>query len=214
MRLSIIGFIFLTLGHIAAPALSAQADDTEAGAQTILFFGDSLTAGYGVAPEQAYPAKLAEKIAAAGLPWSVRVGAVSGDTSAGGLRRINWMLRQPVDVFVLALGSNDGLRGIPLESTEANLQAIIDRVKAKYPEARIIIAGMLMPPNLGTAYTSQFEALYPRLAAANEATLIPFLLEGVAGHRELNLPDGIHPNPDGHAIIAETVWGYLMAPQS
>lgn len=174
--------------------------------KTVLFFGDSLTAGYGIDPGQAYPALIEHKLVGENLPWKVSVGAVSGDTSAGGLRRIAWALRQSVDIFVLALGSNDGLRGIPLESTEANLQAIIDKVKAKNPGAQIVIAGMLMPPNLGPEYTRQFEQLYPRLAKTNNAVLIPFLLKDVAGHPALNLPDGIHPTPEGHAIMAETVW--------
>lgn len=182
-----------------------QAEDT----RTLLFYGDSLTAAYGIDPEQGYPALIEAKIDQAGLPWQVAVGAVSGDTSAGGLRRIDWMLRRPVDVFVLALGSNDGLRGIPLESTEDNLQAIIDKVRAKNPGVHIVIAGMLMPPNLGPEYTEAFQKLYPRLAKANDATLIPFLLKDVAGHPELNLPDGIHPNPAGQKIIANNAWEYI-----
>lgn len=182
----------------------------EEGGGTILFFGDSLTAGYGIDHELAYPALVERQIQEEALPWEVAVGAVSGDTSAGGLRRIGWMLRRPVDVFVLALGANDGLRGVDPEITCANLQGIIDRVRQKNPEARILIAGMLMPPSLGEEYSNAFAAIYPSLAEANDAVLIPFLLEGVAGQKKLNLPDRIHPTPEGHAILKETVWKYLQ----
>jgi len=195
------------LAWMAAVPLAAAAQG-EAPAR-VLFFGDSLTAGYGVAPEVAYPARIREKIDARSLPAEVAVGAVSGDTSAGGLRRIDWMLRRPVDVFVLALGANDGLRGIEPGATEANLQAILDKVLARYPDAEILIAGMRMPPSMGKEHTEAFAAIYPRLAEANDATLIPFLLEGVGGRLDLNLPDRIHPNAAGHAILAETVWQYL-----
>ena len=177
--------------------------------QRILFFGDSLTAGYGIDPAQAYPALIQNKIDQHGLNAKVLAGAVSGDTSAGGLRRIDWMLRQPVDVFLLALGANDGLRGVDPAATETNLQAIIDKVGAQYPEAKIIIAGMRIPPSLGPAYTEAFAAIFPRLAQHNQATLIPFLLEGVGGVIELNLADRIHPNPAGHKIVANTVWQQL-----
>lgn len=194
----------LGLAGFTAP-LSAENE------QRILFFGDSLTAGLGIDPDLAYPALVQEKIDAAGLNAKVVVGAVSGDTSAGGLRRIDWMLRQPIDIFVLALGANDGLRGVDTAVTESNLQAIIDKVQARYPEAEIIIAGMRLPPSLGKDYTEAFAALYPRLAAHNEATLIPFLLEGVGGRMELNLPDRIHPNPAGHKILAENVWSVLKS---
>lgn len=177
--------------------------------QRILFFGDSLTAGYGIAPEQAYPALIQEKIDQLGLNAQVVVGAVSGDTSAGGLRRIDWMLRQPVDIFILALGANDGLRGVDTTATETNLQAIMDKVWAKYPEAKIILAGMRLPPSLGQAYTEKFAAIYPSLAQQNQAELIPFLLEGVGGVVELNLADRIHQNSAGHQVVAETVWQHL-----
>lgn len=192
---------------MAAVPLAAAAQG-EAPAR-VLFFGDSLTVGYGIAPELAYPALIRKKIEAAGLPATVTVGAVSGDTSAGGLRRIDWMLRQPVDVFVLALGANDGLRGLDPAATEANLQAILDKVRARYPDAKLLVAGMRVPPSLGREYTEAFAAIYPRLAEANDATLIPFLLEGVGGRVELNLADRIHPNADGHAIIGQYVWDAL-----
>jgi acyl-CoA thioesterase-1 len=184
---------------------TAQADET----QRILFFGDSLTAGYGIDPELAYPNLIQEKIDAAKIDAAVNVGAVSGDTSAGGLRRIDWMLRQPVDIFVLALGGNDGLRGVDLKAAEANLQAIIDKVNTTYPEAKVVIAGMRLPPSIGQKYSEAFAAIFPRLAKANDATLIPFLLEDVGGRIELNLADRIHPNPKGHTIIAQTVWSQI-----
>ena len=186
---------------------SLHADTSEP--QRILFFGDSLTAGYGIDPALAYPALVQARLDAEGVEAKVSVGAVSGDTSAGGLRRINWMLRQPVDIFVLALGANDGLRGVDPQVTKENLQAILDQVKKSYPEVKLVIAGIRMPPSLGKDYTQTFAAIYPKLAEANNATLIPFLLEGVGGYIELNLPDRIHPNPAGHEILAKTVWTLL-----
>jgi acyl-CoA thioesterase I len=174
----------------------------------ILVLGDSLAAGYGtIGP--AFPAVLQEKIAAAGLDYAVVNAGVSGDTTAGGLGRIDWLLRSPVDVLVLELGANDGLRGIPLDSTKRNLQSIIDRTRARYPEVRVVIAGMLVPPNLGPDYTRRFREIFEEVAAENAAALIPFLLAGVAGRPELNLPDGIHPTPEGHRIMAENVWKVL-----
>lgn len=181
----------------------------EAETKSILFLGDSLTAGYGVEPEQAYPKLIAEKIQAANLPFEAIPSGLSGETSAGGLRRLNWVMRRPIDVLVLALGSNDGLRGFDLSDTRKNLQGIIDQARERNPEIQIVIAGMLMPPNLGPRYTSEFKALFPALAEANNAALIPFLLEGVGGQPELNLADGIHPNPRGHEIVAENVWKVL-----
>lgn len=175
----------------------------------ILFFGDSLTAGYGLDPSQAYPALIQERLDEVVPGAKVVVGAVSGDTSAGGLRRINWMLRQPVDVFVLALGANDGLRGSELSTVYSNLGAIIDRVRSKYPDANIVVAGMRLPPSLGQDYTDRFAELYPKLAEEKDAHLIPFLLEGVGGVVELNLPDRIHPNAEGQAVLADNVWAIL-----
>jgi acyl-CoA thioesterase-1 len=174
--------------------------------KTILFFGDSLTAGYGLSPEEAFPALIEKKLLKTGRTSKVVNAGLSGETSAGGLSRIDWVLRQPVDVFVLELGANDGLRGLPLEQTEKNLQGIIDKVKAKNPKARIVIAGMMVPPNMGSAYTSKFKTIFPDLAKKNKATLIPFLLQDVAGNEKLNLADGIHPNTEGHKIVAENVF--------
>lgn len=177
--------------------------------QRILFLGDSLTAGYGIDPEDAYPALIQEKIDAAGLSYEVVASGLSGETSAGGLRRANWVLQKPVDILVVALGSNDGLRGIDLADTRKNLQGIVDLARRKYPEMEIVIVGMQMPPNLGESYTTEFRTLFPQLAAENDLKLIPFLLEGVAGKPELNIADGIHPNEAGQKIVAETVWKAL-----
>lgn len=179
--------------------------------KTIIFFGDSLTAGLGLEDpaSQAFPGLIQKKIDAAGLPWRVVNAGLSGETSAGGLRRVDWVLRQPVDLFVLELGGNDGLRGIPPADTRANLQGIIDRVRAKYPAARIVLAGMQMPSNLGTAYTRAFRDVFPELAAKDHLVLIPFLLADVGGRPGLNQADGIHPTARGHAIVADTVWKVL-----
>jgi acyl-CoA thioesterase I len=174
--------------------------------KTILFYGDSLTAGYGLSEEEAFPALIDKKIKQQGKSWKVINAGLSGETTAGGLSRIDWMLRQPVDIFVLELGGNDGLRGLPLDQTKTNLQSIIDRVRAKNPNVKIIVAGMMVPPNMGPDYTQQFNSVYPDLAKKNKAVLIPFLLEGVGGIEKLNLPDGIHPNVEGHKVVAETLW--------
>jgi acyl-CoA thioesterase-1 len=180
-----------------------------AAAAKIVVLGDSLAAGLGVDPSEAFPALLQVKIEAAGGKERVVNAGESGDTSADGLGRIDWLLKQRIDVLILELGGNDGLRGLPLTSTQTNLQAIIDRVKHKYPKALIIIAGMQMPPNMGEEYDNAFRKLYPDLAAANHAALIPFLLAGVGGKPELNQPDQIHPNVEGHKIVADNVWKVL-----
>lgn len=172
---------------------------------TILCFGNSLTAGYNIDPEFAYPALIEDKLNESGYAVEVINAGLSGETSAGGLDRINWILRQPIDIFILELGANDGLRGLPLEQTRKNLQAIINRVKDKYPDVEIVIAGMMVPPNMGEKYGSQFVKIFPDLARENNAQLIPFLLEGVGGDPSLNLPDGIHPNAEGHKIVAGNV---------
>lgn len=173
--------------------------------KTILFFGDSLTAGYGLSTEEAFPALIGKELNRQGTKVKVVNAGLSGETSAGGLSRIDWVLRQPVDVFVLELGANDGLRGLPLDQTRKNLQAIVDKVKSKYPDVRIVMAGMMVPPNMGKEYTGEFKNIYPELAKKNGATLMPFLLEGVAGDEKLNLPDGIHPNVEGHKIVANNL---------
>ncbi len=177
--------------------------------KTILFFGDSITAGYGLSMEDAYPAHVESALIKKGYVVKVVNAGLSGETSAGGLSRIDWVLRQPIDVFVLELGANDGLRGLPLDQTRSNLQAIMDKVKAKNKEVKIVLAGMMVPPNLGKEYTSEFRNIYPELAKNNKATLIPFLLEGVAGDDKLNIADGIHPNIEGHKRVANNVVGII-----
>jgi acyl-CoA thioesterase-1 len=175
----------------------------------IVFFGDSLTAGYGVGPGQSFPDLIKQRIDSLHLPYDVINAGVSGETSAGGRNRISWVLRQPIDIFVLELGANDGLRGIPVDGTTANLQSIIDAVKAKYPNARLILAGMQIPPSMGATYAASFRNIFPNLAAKNHLTLIPFLLQNVGGVARLNQPDGIHPNPAGHRLVANNVWQIL-----
>ncbi len=177
--------------------------------KTILFFGNSITAGYQLDISSAFPALIQERIDSLGLSYQVINAGLSGETSASGVSRIDWVLRTTPDIFVLELGGNDGLRGLPLTETLKNLQTIIDRVKEKNPEADLIIAGMEVPPNLGQDYTEEFRNLFPTLAKNNDAILIPFLLDGVAGIPELNLPDGIHPTEEGHEILTETVWNYI-----
>ncbi len=175
----------------------------------VVFFGDSITAGLGVEPEQAYPALIQQKIDSLGWNFNVVNAGLSGETSSGGLSRIDWVLQKPVTIFVLELGGNDGLRGIDLSLTEENLQKIINKVRNKYPEAKIILAGMEVPPNLGQKYTEQFKEMYPVLAQKNNVALIPFLLQNVGGIRSLNQQDGIHPTAKGHIIVAENVWKVL-----
>lgn len=179
--------------------------------KTIVFFGDSLTAGYGLEDPatEAFPARVGQKIEEAHLSYRVVNAGLSGETSAGGLRRVDWVLRQKIDVFVLALGANDGLRGIEPAVTRANLQGIVDRVHEKFPAAKIVLAGMMMPPSMGDDYAREFRALYPSLADENHLAFVPFLLEGVGGDDALNQPDRIHPTAAGHAVLADTVWQVL-----
>jgi len=177
--------------------------------RVILFLGDSITAGYGLDLDQAFPALIQEKIDAKSWNFKVVNAGQSGDTSAGGLNRLDWLLKNRVDILILELGGNDGLRGLPAETTRKNLQAIIDRTKGKYPEAKVIVAGMKVPPNMGGDYGRKFEAVFADLAKKNKAVLIPFVLEGVGGSRELNLADGIHPTAKGHEIVATNVWKVL-----
>ncbi|HWC61571.1 MAG TPA: arylesterase [Verrucomicrobiae bacterium] len=196
-------------GILTVRAQPSNAPTEKAAPKSVVVLGDSIAAGYGVESSEAYPALLQEKIDAAGLNFTVVNAGVSGDTSADGLNRIKWLLRRPIDVLVLELGGNDGLRGIPASTTETNLQMVIDRVKQKYPSAQIVIAGMQMPPNMGEAYTTIFKNIFPTLAKKNHAALVPFLLEGVGGRPELNQPDHIHPTAAGHQIVAENVWKVL-----
>ncbi|MGY4385308.1 acyl-CoA thioesterase-1 [Pedobacter sp. UYP24] len=179
--------------------------------KTILFFGTSLTAGYGLeSTDQAYPQLIQHKIDSLKLPYQTVNAGLSGETSAAGKGRIDWMLKQHIDIFVLELGANDGLRGIPVRETTGNLQAIIDRVKQKYPEAKLMLAGMEVPPNMGKKYTTDFRNMFKTLATDNKMTFLPFLLRNVAGIPSLNQADGIHPTAKGQVIVAENVWSKLI----
>ncbi|RMA64324.1 arylesterase [Ulvibacter antarcticus] len=178
--------------------------------KTILCFGDSITAGYGLDDSNdAFPGILQTKIDSLGLDYVVVNSGLSGETSAGGSSRIKWVLNEEIDVFLLELGANDGLRGVPLSETRANLQAIIDAVRAKNPNTTIILAGMELPPNMGQVYTSEFRSLFADLAKKNDLKFIPFILENVGGIAELNQNDGIHPTIEGHKIVANNVWEVL-----
>lgn len=191
------------------PAQEPAAQTSDSARPVVLFLGTSLTAGLGLSESQAYPALIQQKIAAAGLGLRVVNAGVSGETSAGGLRRVDWLLRQPLAVLVLELGANDALRGQDLDATRGNLQEIIDRTRAAHPDATLVIAGMQAPPNLGDRYTTAFRDIFPDLARRNHAVLIPFLLAGVAGIPRLNQADGIHPTAEGDSIVAENVWNVL-----
>ncbi len=192
----------------AAPAESAVVARGPARG-TVLILGTSLTAGLGLDPDDAYPALLQRKIDAAGLPFAVVNAGLSGETSGGALRRVAWLLRGPVDVFVLETGANDALRGLNVDSTKANLIAIVRAVRVARPGARICLVAMEALPNMGPQYTAAFRAIYPAVARETGAVLFPFPLAGVAGHAGLNQADGIHPNVHGETIVAETVWTAL-----
>ncbi len=182
---------------------------TETDTKKILFFGNSLTAGMGLDPEEAFPAVIQRKLDSLNLPYEVINAGLSGETTAGGKNRIEWLLTQDVDIFVLELGANDGLRGIPLGETRNNLQAIIDVVREKNSETKIVLTGMQIPPNMGMEYSTGFKNIFPELASKNNIALIPFLLENVGGIPELNQADGIHPTVEGQQILAENVWEVL-----
>ncbi len=177
--------------------------------KNILFFGTSLTAGYGLEQTEAYPALIQAKIDQLNLPYKVVNAGLSGETSAAGKSRIDWLLKQPVSVFVLELGANDGLRGVSVSETTSNLQAIIDKVKKKHPDAKLVLAGMQMPPNMGVPYANSFKSMFIKLAEKNGMAFIPFILEGVGGVPKLNQEDGIHPTAEGQKIMAEVVWNVL-----
>ena len=178
--------------------------------KTILIFGDSLTAGYGLEDvNDAFPAIIQTKVDSLSLDYTIINSGVSGETTAGGKSRIDWVLNQPIDVFILELGANDGLRGIPLTETRENLQAIIDAVLAKNSATKIILAGMQLPPNMGPEYINEFKTIFPDLAKKNELYLIPFLLKDVGGIAKLNQEDGIHPTVEGHKVLAKNVWTVL-----
>lgn len=189
--------------------VAEEEESSEDGEGIILFFGNSLTAGMGLESTEAFPAVIERKIDSLGLSYEVVNAGLSGETTAAGKNRLDWVLNQDVDVFVLELGANDGLRGVPLQETRQNLQQIIDKVREKNPDVEIILAGMQIPPNLGKDYTTGFREIFPELAEQNNVHLIPFLLEGVAGNPELNQGDGIHPTAEGYEIVAENVWEVL-----
>ncbi len=177
--------------------------------KTILFFGNSITAGYQLDLSEAFPALIQERLDSLGFNYRTVNAGLSGETTASGNSRVDWVLKNPVDIFVLELGANDGLRGISVEEARKNLESIIRKVKEKYPECKILLAGMMVPPNMGQEYSDSFQKIYPDLEKKYKIPLIPFLLDGVAGNPELNLEDGIHPTPEGHQILTENVWKHL-----
>ena len=191
-------------GRQQAPAPAARPE-----LPVILFVGTSLTAGYGLTPEQAFPARIQARIDAEGLAYRVVNAGVSGETSAGALRRIDWLLRQPLAILVLETGANDGLRGQDVEATRANIQAIVDRVRREPSPPKLLLLGMEAPPNLGADYARRFRGIFSDLARRNQTAFVPFVLEGVAGLADLNQADGIHPTAEGHERLAETVWKAL-----
>lgn len=208
---------FILAAWLTSCSASTEKKQAEEGTQvvattankTILFFGNSLTAGYGIDPEESFAGRIQTRLDSLKKEFRVINGGLSGETTAGGLSRLDWFLEEEPYLFVLELGGNDGLRGIALTETKKNLLAIIDKVQAKYPNTKIILAGMQIPPNMGQEYTEEFKAIYPAVAKEKNIELIPFLLEGVAGNPDLNLPDGIHPTAEGHRLVMETLWPYI-----
>lgn len=194
----------------SSPAESAQEKVQEENKKTVLFFGNSLTAGYGLSPEEAFPSLIQDRIDSLGYNYQVVNAGLSGETTSSGKNRLDWVLeRQKVDVFVLELGANDGLRGIDTEETRKNLVAMIEKARATYPDITIILAGMEVPPNMGPEYTAEFRQVFREVVEEKNVELIPFLLDQVAGNPELNQPDGIHPTAEGHEIVADNVWKIL-----
>ena len=220
LRFLILNFAFLTACNDttsgvqknevsnAKPQTETQTPD-QSDKKTIVFFGNSLSAAFGIEGSKGFVGLIAQRIDSLGLPYQVINAGLSGETTAAGKTRIEWILRQPVDIFILELGGNDALRGIDPDEAYSNLKFIIEKVREKYPASKVILAGMEAPPNLGDNYTRKFRQMYPKLAKEYNALLIPFLLDGVGGVPELNLPDGIHPTPEGHKILAENVWKVL-----
>uniref|UniRef100_UPI0040486FC4 arylesterase n=1 Tax=Algoriphagus sp. TaxID=1872435 RepID=UPI0040486FC4 len=210
-------FLFGIIPFVSSCNSNPEKKKTETGKQvvevepkkTILFFGNSLTAGYGIDPEESFAGRIQSRLDSLEKEFRVINGGLSGETTAGGLSRLDWFLEEEPYLFVLELGGNDGLRGIPLTETKKNLLAIVTKVQAKYPNTKVILAGMQIPPNMGQEYTEEFKAIYPAVAREKNIELIPFLLEGVAGNPDLNLPDGIHPTAEGHRLVMETLWSYI-----
>ena len=193
-------------GPDSAAAGAARPVSSPAGRGTVLFLGTSLTAGLGLEPDSAYPQQLQKKIDAAHLPYETVNAGVSGETSAGLLRRLDWVLQRPASVIVVETGANDGLRGQPVAGTKATIGQILDRIAAERPEARVLLVQMEAPTNLGARYTKEFHDMYPALAKEHGVTLLPFLLAGVAGYPRLNQADGVHPNYEGERLVTENVW--------
>lgn len=189
---------------VAGQTPGKVADTTRA--PVVLFFGTSLTAGYGLAPDQAFPALIEKKARDEGLPIKVVNAGLSGETTAGAVRRIDWVLRTPADLVVIEGGANDALRGLSPDAAKANLEALIAAVRAKQPQAKIALVQMEAPPNYGVAYTRSFRSIYGEVARKENVTLLPFLLGGVAGISRLNQADGVHPNVAGERIVADNVW--------
>jgi acyl-CoA thioesterase I len=208
----LMGWVLFSALSVTQGASASEQSATQKAAEprVIVVLGDSLTAGYGIDRAQAYPALLQQRINAEGWNFTVVNAGQSGDTTADGLRRLDWLLQRRIHVLIIALGGNDGLRGINPDATQANLQAMIDHAKRKYPDIRIVLAGMTMAPNMGKDYVSRFQAIYPDLAKRNQVALIPFLLEGVGGRPESNQDDMIHPTAEGQKIVADNVWRVLQ----
>jgi acyl-CoA thioesterase I len=194
-------------GSADSPSTAAPNAGTARG--TVLFLGTSLTAGLGLEPDSAYPQQIQRKIDAAGLPYQTVNAGVSGETSAGLLRRLDWVLQRPAEVIVVETGANDALRGQPVEGTRATIDRILERIRREQPKARLVLMQMEAPPNLGPVYTTAFRAMFPELATKHGVALVPFLLDRVAGETRLNQPDGIHPNNAGERIVTENVWRAL-----
>ncbi len=222
MNIQIIGLLIVTLSLVACNNEKTKNDNTNSQNQNsiekkaelakkknIIFFGNSLTAAYGIDPADGYVSLLQQRLDSLGLPYKAVNAGLSGETTAGGRERVSWVIRQPMEIFILELGGNDALRGIPPEASKENLEAIILSVKEKYPSAKIILAGMEAPPNMGERYTSAFRKMYPELAEKHGTSLIPFFLDKVAGIPELNQGDRVHPNEDGQLILMENVWRVL-----
>lgn len=212
--LSFLLLFLISCGNRESPSASANSkkdnvNKESPATKTILFFGNSLTAGLGVGPDEAFPALIQDKIDSLQLPYKVVNAGLSGETTAAGKARISWVLKQSIDIFVLELGANDGLRGIPVSETSKNLQSIVDQVKTKYPQAKLIMTGMEVPPNMGASYSSEFRVIFRQIAEKNDMALVPFLLDKVGGVPALNQSDGIHPTAEGHRILAENVWVVL-----
>jgi acyl-CoA thioesterase-1 len=198
----------ISKGREETPEKSSSTASTSR--KVILFFGNSLTAGYGVDPEDRFTAIIQDKIDSLDLPYEVINAGVSGETTASGNSRLDWVIKQQdLEIFVLELGANDGLRGIPTEETRKNLATMIDKVREKDSKTDILLTGMMVPPNMGPDYSESFTRIFPEVASEKNVSLMPFLLKDVAGEPDLNLEDGIHPNKKGHKIVANNLWPYL-----